>query len=73
MQVPVCGTGRGLASDARSVLVLVLVVVVLLVVLPHPKKKNNNFDQNVDPKKSKKQTIQNKLATPDLTSNSASA
>ena len=37
MQVPVCGTGRGLDSDARFVVVVVLVVVVVVVVLvPSP-------------------------------------
>ena len=37
MQVPVCGTGRGLDNHAGFVVVLVLVlVVVVLVVVPPP-------------------------------------
>ena len=36
MQVPVCGTGRGLDSDAGFVVVVVVLVLVVVLVVPPP-------------------------------------
>ena len=36
MEVPVCGTGRGLDKDAGFVVLVVLVVLVVVLVVPSP-------------------------------------